>query len=107
MARPDASHRWRACAIPLTPRKSAGGRIVSAEVMSDGEFTALDPEAVYRVATNDYMRSGGDGYSILVTNAMNPYDQGSPLDQVVADYMAANSPLSAALEGRITHQAAE
>ncbi|MYD10413.1 MAG: multifunctional 2',3'-cyclic-nucleotide 2'-phosphodiesterase/5'-nucleotidase/3'-nucleotidase [Chloroflexi bacterium] len=87
--------------------QEAGSRIVSAEVMSDGEFTALDPEAVYRVATNDYMRSGGDGYAILVTNAMNPYDQGSPLDQVVADYIAASSPLSAALEGRITHQAAE
>ena len=38
---------------------------------------------------------------------MNPYDQGSPLDQVVADYIAANSPLSAEIEGRITHQAAE
>ncbi len=87
--------------------KEAGSRIVSAEVMTDGEFSALDPESVYRVATNDYMRSGGDGYAILVTNAMNPYDQGSPLDQVVADYIAANSPLSAALEGRITHQAGE
>lgn len=87
--------------------QEAGSRIVSAEVMSEGEFSALDPEAVYRVATNDYMRSGGDGYAILVTNAMNPYDQGSPLDQVVADYIAANSPLSAALEGRITHQAGE
>ena len=85
--------------------QEAGSRIVSAEVITDGEFSALDPEAVYRVATNDYMRSGGDGYAILVTNAMNPYDQGSPLDQVVADYIAANSPLSAALEGRITHQA--
>ena len=87
--------------------QEAGSRIVSVEVMSDGEYSALDPEAVYRVATNDYMRSGGDGYAILETNAMNPYDQGSPLDQVVADYIAANSPLSAELEGRITHQAAE
>ena len=85
--------------------QEAGSRIVSAEVMSDGEFSVLDPAAVYRVATNDYMRSGGDGYAILVTNAMNPYDQGSPLDQVVADYIAANSPLSVALEGRITHHA--
>ncbi len=85
--------------------QEAGSRIVSAEALRDGEYSALDPEAVYRIATNDYMRGGGDGYSILETNAMNPYDQGSPLDQVVADYIAANSPLSAALEGRITHQA--
>lgn len=85
--------------------QEAGSRIVSAEVMSDGEYSALDPDAVYRVATNDYMRSGGDGYAILETNAMNPYDQGSPLDQVVADYIAANSPLHVELQGRITHQA--
>ena len=82
-----------------------GSRIVSAEVMQDGAFVALDMEAVYSIASNDYMRSGGDGYSVLETNAMNAYDAGRPLDQVVADYIAANSPLSAALEGRITHQA--
>ena len=85
--------------------QEAGSRIVSAEVMADGEYSALDMDAVYRVATNDYMRSGGDGYAILETNAMNPYDQGSPLDQVVADYIAANSPLMVELQGRITHQA--
>ena len=85
--------------------QEAGSRIVSAEVMSGGEYSALDPEAVYRIATNDYMRSGGDGYAILETNAINPYDLGSPLDQVVADYIAANSPLHVELQGRITHQA--
>ena len=73
--------------------------------MQDGAFVALDMEAVYRVASNDYMRGGGDGFSILEDNAMNAYDAGRPLDQVVADYIAANSPLSAALDGRITHQA--
>ncbi len=87
--------------------QEAGSRIVSAEVMQDGEFVALDMDAVYSVASNDYMRSGGDGFSILETNAMNAYDAGRPLDQAVADYIAANSPLSAELDGRITHQAAE
>ncbi len=84
-----------------------GSRIVSAEVMQEGEFVALDMDAVYSVASNDYMRGGGDGFSILETNAMNAYDAGRPLDQVVADYIAANSPLSVELDGRITHQAAE
>jgi 5'-nucleotidase len=82
-----------------------GSRIVSAEVMQDGAFAALDMDAVYTVASNDYMRGGGDGFSILETNAMNAYDAGRPLDQVVADFIAANSPLSVELEGRITHQA--
>ena len=87
--------------------QEAGSRIVSVEVMQDGEFSAIDPAAIYRVASNDYMRSGGDGYSVLETNAINPYDAGRPLDQVVADYIAANSPLNVELDGRISHQAAE
>ncbi len=84
-----------------------GSRIVSAEVMQDGEFAALDMDAVYSVASNDYMRGGGDGFSILETQAMNAYDAGRPLDQVVADYIGANSPLNAELDGRISHQAEE
>ena len=85
--------------------QEAGSRIVSAEVMQDGEYAAIDPDAVYYVASNDYMRAGGDAYSMLAENAINPYDQGSPLDQVVAEFITANSPISAEIEGRITHQA--
>ncbi len=85
--------------------QEVGSRIVSADVMQDGEYVAVDAEAIYSVATNDFVRAGGDGYSVLAENAINPYDQGRPLDQVVADYIAANSPISAMMEGRITHQA--
>ena len=85
--------------------QEVGSRVVSVDVMQDGEFVALDADAIYSVATNDFVRAGGDGYSVLAENAINPYDQGRPLDQVVADYIAANSPISAMLEGRITHQA--
>ena len=85
--------------------QEVGSRIVSADVMQDGEYVAVDPDAVYRVATNDFIRAGGDAYAGLAANAINPYDQGSPLDQVVAEYITANSPISASLEGRITHQA--
>ncbi len=86
--------------------QEAGSRIVSVEVMQDGAFAPLDPEAMYYVASNDYMRGGGDGYAMLDTNAVNPYDQGSPLDQAVADYIAANSPINVELDGRISHQPA-
>ncbi len=83
-----------------------GSRIVSAEVMQDGAYVPIDAEASYSVASNDYMRGGGDGFAVLEENAINAYDQGRPLDQVVADYIAANSPLNVELEGRILHQAA-
>jgi len=85
--------------------QEVGNRIVSVDVMQEGEYVALDADAIYSVATNDFVRAGGDGYSVLAENAINPYDQGRPLDQVVADYIAANSPISAMLEGRISHQA--
>jgi 5'-nucleotidase len=84
-----------------------GSRIVSVEVMVDGEYVEIDPEAVYTVASNDYMRSGGDGYELFETNGMNAYDQGRPLDQVLADYIAANSPVEPVIDGRIVHQPGE
>ena len=84
--------------------QEVGSRVVSADVLRAGEYVAVDSAAIYRVATNDFIRAGGDGYSVLADNAINPYDQGRPLDQVVADYIAANSPITVALEGRIAHQ---
>jgi 5'-nucleotidase len=84
------------------PAAEAGSRIVSVEVIGeDGSFTPLDLEAVYSVASNDFMRRGGDGYSVFAENAINPYDFGRPLDQVLADYIAANSPINPQIEGRI------
>lgn len=81
-----------------------GSRIVSAEVLNPdtGEYEPLDLEELYFVATNDFMRNGGDGYAMFAENALNPYDFGSPLDAVVADYIKANSPVAPEVEGRIT-----
>lgn len=71
------------------PEAEAGSRVVSVEVMQeDGSFAALDPEATYGVATNNYMRGGGDGYKVFETNGMNAYDYGPGLEVVVADYIA-------------------
>lgn len=82
----------------------AGSRIVSVEVLNSetGEYEPLDPAAVYSVATNDYMRTGGDGYSVLAENAIDPYDYGTPLDEIVATYITENNPVAPEVEGRIT-----
>lgn len=83
--------------------KEAGSRIVSVEVLGEnGEYAPLDPEATYTLASNDFMRRGGDGYSVFGENAINPYDGGSPLDVVLADYIKANSPINPQVEGRVT-----
>jgi len=51
----------------------AGSRIASVEVLDEaGEFTPIDPEATYTVATNDFMRTGGDEYTVFAENAVNP-----------------------------------
>lgn len=103
----DASGRFMQVAgmrYVFDATQEVGSRVVSAQVLQDGDYVDIDPAAIYNVATNDFIRAGGDGYSVLVDNAINPYDQGSPLDQVVADYIAANSPIIVELEGRIAHQ---
>lgn len=83
--------------------KEFGKRIVSVDVLgADGKYSPIDPNATYTVASNDFMRLGGDGYAVFKDNAINPYDGGSPLDVVVGDYIKANSPVNPQVEGRIT-----
>lgn len=79
----------------------AGSRIVSVEVKKGDGFEPIDAETVYSVATNNYMRGGGDGYSIFSTAGMNAYDFGPGLEQVVADYLAKNNPYTPYTDGRV------
>ncbi len=60
----------------------------------------IDPDAVYGVVSNNYMRGGGDGYSIF-RDAMNAYDYGPDLADVTAEYLAANAPYTPYTDGRI------
>ncbi|MEP6987029.1 MAG: 5'-nucleotidase C-terminal domain-containing protein, partial [Chloroflexota bacterium] len=83
--------------------KEFGKRIVSVDVLgADGTYSPIEPDATYTVATNDFMRIGGDGYSVFAEKAISHYDGGSPLDLVLADYIKANSPVNPQVEGRIT-----
>jgi uncharacterized repeat protein (TIGR01451 family) len=84
------------------PSQPAGSRILSVEVMSGTEYVPLDPDAVYKVVTNDFMRKGGDGYAVFNDYAINPYDFGPALDAALADYFAMYSPVSVVLEGRVS-----
>lgn len=85
------------------PNLPAGSRVVSVEVQNpDGTYTPLDPNAVYKVAANDFMRGGGDDYSVFAEKAIDPYDYGPTLADAVAEYISAQSPVAAAVEGRIS-----
>jgi 5'-nucleotidase / UDP-sugar diphosphatase len=85
------------------PTQPEGSRIVGAEVLNaDGSFSAIDPAATYSVASNDFLRRGGDGYNVFADNAINAYDFGRPLDEVFSDYLATLGDVGSMIDGRIT-----
>ena len=46
----------------------------------------FDPDAVYTIATNDFLAAGGDSYYAFQTASVR-YDLGLSVDEVVADYI--------------------
>lgn len=78
------------------------GRVKSVEVMQGGAWTTINPDKDYLVATNNFVRQGGDGYKVFADKAKNAYDYGPGLEQVVADYLGAHRPYTPKLDGRIT-----
>jgi 2',3'-cyclic-nucleotide 2'-phosphodiesterase (5'-nucleotidase family) len=65
-----------------------------------GQQIPIGPADTVRIVTNDFMYTGGDGYTMLSqgTNVLQP---GDDLLQVAIDYIAANSPVGPVVEGRI------
>ncbi|MFQ5595289.1 MAG: bifunctional metallophosphatase/5'-nucleotidase [Anaerolineae bacterium] len=85
------------------PSLEAGSRIVSVDVKNaGGGYEPIDLDTVYELVSNDFMRRGGDGYDMFADNAIDPYDSGAVLADAVAEYIGENSPVSPAVEGRIT-----
>lgn len=69
--------------------KPAGERLVGEVQVQEGDaWVPLDPEKVYGLVTNNFMRTGGDGYALFASNGMNAYDFGPPLERVLADFIA-------------------
>lgn len=81
--------------------KPAGSRVVSVEVKEGDAFVPLDPAKTYIVAANNYVRTGGDGFKVFATKAINAYDFGPNLEEAVAAYITANSPYKPYTDGRI------
>jgi len=68
-----------------------------------GPETPIAPTDTLRVVTNDFMLTGGDGYTVF-TQATNVQQPGDDLQQVVIDYIVANSPVGPVVDGRIVKQ---
>jgi len=80
------------------------GRIKSVEIKDGDSWTALDPEETYMVVSNNFMRQGGDGYSVFETEGQNAYDYGPGLEDVVAEYLGKLGPVTPGTDGRVTIQ---
>jgi 5'-nucleotidase / UDP-sugar diphosphatase len=82
-------------------RRPRGSRVLDVKVGGK----PLDSGAIYRLATNEYMMAGGDGYASLTKGKPIVDASGGPLmANVVMDYITARGSVSPALEGRIVEQ---
>ena len=65
-----------------------------------GTLTPIGPSDTVRFVTNDFMYTGGDGYTVFSqgTNVLQP---GDDLLLVAIDYVTANSPVGPVVDGRI------
>ncbi|MEY8144319.1 bifunctional UDP-sugar hydrolase/5'-nucleotidase [Falsihalocynthiibacter sp. CO-5D18] len=85
----------------ITGSEAFGNRISEVMIDTGAGYEALDPAKVYGVVSNNYVRGGGDGYSMF-RDAMNAYDFGPDLADVVSEYLAAAGGYEPYLDGRIT-----
>ncbi len=80
----------------------AGSRVTGAvRQAADGSCTGdpidLTAAATYSIALNDFIAAGGDGYPNVSSRTVSQ----NIMDQVLADYVTANTPISPAVQGRI------
>ena len=85
--------------IVVDPSRPVGQRIIS--VMADGK--PLEDTKIYKLATNDFMARGGDGYEAFnnVTEIISPHDGPLMINEVI-DYLEKIGTVRTGIEGRIT-----
>ncbi len=79
-----------------------GSRVLSAvQKAANGSCSGppidLTAGGSYKIAENDFMTAGGDGYPVFTSRATTEHI----MDQVLADCVQANSPVPPAIQGRI------
>ncbi len=90
--------------IAYIPRRPAGNRVIRVEVLEGSAYVPLDTNKGYRVATNNFMMTGGDGYAAFTQGV--GVDTGLIMADEVQNRITAlsangNQPLIVATDGRI------
>ncbi len=79
--------------------KPAGSRLVSVAIGGQ----PLDPKASYRLATNDFMARGGDGYrAFLNARQLTTASDGTLMASDVMAFIAGKGTVTATVDGRLT-----
>lgn len=87
--------------IEFDARRPKGDRLVSIQVGGK----PLDPAARYKLATNEYVAAGGDGYaSLKKAKPIIDASAATLLATVVMDYIAAKGAVAPAVEGRVVER---
>ena len=88
--------------VPLQ-RHDAGDRQASLERRGPGgPLTPIGPADTVRIVTNDFMFTGGDGYTAFARRHGRRCSRATLLLDVAIEYITAHSPVAPAVEGRIT-----
>lgn len=84
------------------PARPPGNRLLRAEMRTgDSTWQPVDPGQTYRVVTNDFLRTGGDGFQMLATAAIDPVDFGPGVEDAVVQWVARNGSVAIRADGRI------
>jgi len=85
------------------PSQPVGSRIVEVLVQNeDGSYSPLEDDTLYKIATSDYLRHGHDGFDILLMKAVDPYDFGRVISDILIDYLGEYSPVTPRVDGRVS-----
>lgn len=88
-------------ALDVDPQRPAGQRIVAIRVGG----VPLEPDRAYRLATNDFLARGSDGYGGFRTaRLLAPVEDSPPLLNVVMSYLARLGRIDNVAGGRIVMQ---
>lgn len=91
------------CRYTADMNRPIGERIREMDIQrADGTWTPVDMDTTYRIATNQYLADGRDGYTLFKTASGYRYDTGFLDAEVFMEYVEETGPLTKSDERRIT-----
>lgn len=88
--------------LTWSPAAPLGARLSELLIRQAGAWSPVDPARTYSVVTNSFLRSGGDGYTVLRDEAQHAYDGGPSVADLVIDALGHSASMAA--DGRVTRQ---